>query len=74
MMYNNQFQGNQFGMGMGMGYNPQYQTPVMTNALTQEEINKLSIEHSCDFQSKLMIETYTCPSCGDMKDFIHILY
>ena len=42
--------------------------------LTQEEIDKLSIEHSCDFQSKLMIETYTCPSCGDMKDFIHILY
>ena len=26
--------------------------------LTQEEIDKLSIEHSCDFQSKLMIETY----------------
>ena len=42
--------------------------------LTQEEIDKLSIEHNCDFQSKLMIETYTCPNCGDMKDFIHILY
>ena len=38
-MYNQQ-QMNQ-GQFMGMGYNPQYQVPVMTNALSPEEIKEL---------------------------------
>ena len=34
--------------------------------LTKEKINKL--------QGKLMIETYVCSSCGDVRDFIHVLH
>ena len=37
-MYN---QMNQAPQTMGMGYNPQYQVPVMTNALSPEEIKEL---------------------------------
>ena len=37
-MYN---QMNQAQQSMGMGYNPQYQVPVMTNALSPEEIKEL---------------------------------
>lgn len=42
--------------------------------LTKEEINKLSIEYNTEFQGKLMIETYVCSSCGDVRDFIHVLH
>lgn len=42
--------------------------------LTKEEIDKLSIEYNTEFQGKLMIETYVCLNCDDMKDFIHVLY
>lgn len=42
--------------------------------LTKEEINKLSIEYNTEFQGKLMIETYVCSSCSDVRDFIHVLY
>lgn len=42
--------------------------------LNKEEIDKLSTEYNTEFQGKLMIETYTCRSCGDIRDFIHILY
>lgn len=42
--------------------------------LTKEEIDKLSVEYNTEFQGKLMIETYTCSSCGDVRDFIHVLY
>ena len=42
--------------------------------LSKEEINKLSIEYNTEFQGKLMIETFVCSSCGDVRDFIHVLY
>lgn len=42
--------------------------------LTKEEIDKLSVEYNTEFQGKLMIETFVCPSCGDGRDFIHVLY
>ena len=42
--------------------------------LTKEEIDKLSIEYNTEFQGKLMIETYVCSNCGDVRDFIHVLY
>ncbi|WP_133017088.1 hypothetical protein [Clostridium cuniculi] len=42
--------------------------------LTKEKIDKLSIEYNTEFQSKLMIETYVCSSCSDVRDFIHVLY
>lgn len=42
--------------------------------LSKDEINKLAIEYNTEFQGKLMIETYVCPICGDMRDFIHVLY
>ena len=42
--------------------------------LTKEEIDKLSIEYNTEFKAKLMIVTFVCPSCGDVRDFIHVLY
>lgn len=42
--------------------------------LTKDEIDKLAIEYNTEFQGKLMIETYICPNCDDVKDFINILY
>ena len=42
--------------------------------LTKDEIDKLSIEYNTEFQGKLMIETFVCSNCDDMKDFIHVLY
>ena len=42
--------------------------------LTKEEIDKLSIEYNTEFQGKLMIETSVCSTCGDVRDFIHVLY
>ena len=42
--------------------------------LTKEEIDKLSIEYNTEFQGKLMIETYVCSNCGEVRDFIHVLY
>ena len=42
--------------------------------LTKEEIDKLSVEYNTEFQGKVMIETFVCPSCVDVRDFIHVLY
>lgn len=42
--------------------------------LTKEEIDKLSVEYNTEFQGKLMIVTFVCSSCGDVRDFIHVLY
>lgn len=42
--------------------------------LTKDEIDKLSIEYNTEFQGKLMIETFVCSNCGDVRDFIHVLY
>ncbi len=42
--------------------------------LNKEEIDKLSIEYNTEFKAKLMIVTFVCPSCGDVRDFIHVLY
>ena len=42
--------------------------------LNKEEIDKLSIEYNTEFQGKLMIVTFVCPSCGDVRGFIHVLY
>lgn len=42
--------------------------------LTKDEIYKLAIEYNTEFQGKLMIVTFVCPSCGDVRDFIHVLY
>lgn len=42
--------------------------------LSKEEIDKLSIEYNTEFQGKLMIETYVCSNCGDVRDFIHVLH
>lgn len=38
--------------------------------LNKEEIDKLSIEYNTEFQGKLMIVTFVCPSCGDVKEFV----
>ena len=42
--------------------------------LTKEEIDKLSVEYNTEFQGKLMIETFVCSNCSDVRDFIHVLY
>lgn len=45
-----------------------------TRLLNQKEVDKLSVQYNTEFKSKLVIDKYICPSCGDMKESIHILY
>lgn len=46
---------------------------LSTYELSREQIVKLSAEYNCEFENKLIKTTYICPSCADIKDFIHIL-
>lgn len=44
-----------------------------TYELSEEEKVKLSIEYNHEFKGKLIKTFYICSSCGDSRDFIHII-
>lgn len=35
---------------------------------------KAPIKYNAEFHGKLTIETSACSTCGDVRDFIHVLY
>lgn len=35
---------------------------------------KVPIKYHAEFHGKLTMKTYVCFTCGDVRDFIHILY
>lgn len=42
--------------------------------LKQKEVEELSVQYNSVFENDLISEIYVCPNCGDIKEFIHILY